>query len=238
MFKVEKTKILAFLKNETDTNKKHGKFSSRTKNMDINDIEKNQKKKELWISNIKKQLLKEENRSLQEIDQALINLYDNLDDEYKEEIAKNPELILYYIFTDIGNSNSYTTTFYIKKNANEDEYNNVQNLSNKNYSLYYNNMEDNKISGRVNRKNMREDSKEENNNSFNIIKKKRNSKLYQMTGIPEEQKLMFSDNSNSSEEDKDKDKDKNIKNNLLEKNDRRNNKLTSMAEVSESAEGD
>ena len=238
MFKVEKTKILAFLKNETDTNKKHGKFSSRTKNMDINDIEKNQKKKELWISNIKKQLLKEENRSLQEIDQALINLYDNLDDEYKEEIAKNPELILYYIFTDIGNSNSYTTTFYIKKNANEDEYNNVQNLSNKNYSLYYNNMEDNKKSGKVNRKNIREDSKEENNNSFNIIKKKRNSKLYQMTGIPEEQKLMFSDNSNSSEEDKDKDKDKNIKNNLLEKNDRRNNKLTSMAEVSESAEGD
>ena len=142
--------------------------------MDINDIEKNQKKKELWISNIKKQLLKEENRSLQEIDQALINLYDNLDDEYKEEIAKNPELILYYIFTDIGNSNSYTTTFYIKKNANEDEYNNVQNLSNKNYSLYYNNMEDNKISGRVNRKNMRVNSKEENNNSFNIIKKKRN----------------------------------------------------------------
>ena len=34
----------------------------------------------------------------------------NLNDEYKEEIEKNPESILYYIFCDIEQSNSFETT--------------------------------------------------------------------------------------------------------------------------------
>jgi ferritin-like protein len=238
MYKVEKTKILALLKNDTDTNKKYGRTSSEIKNMDISDIEKYQKKKELWISNIKKQLLKEENRSLHEIDQALINLYDNLNDEYKEEISKNPELILYYIFTDIGTSNCYTTTFHIRKSAIEDDFNNLYNLSNKNSTLYYNNLEDTKYDGKSGlfKNSILEDSKEENNNSFKLMKKKRNSKLYQITGIPEERKLIFSDNSNSSEDDKNK--DKTFKLDLPTRKERRYMKLNSMAEVSESAEGD
>jgi hypothetical protein len=243
MYKVEKTKILALLKNDTDTNKKYGRTSSEIKNMDISDIEKYQKKKELWISNIKKQLLKEENRSLHEIDQALINLYDNLNDEYKEEISKNPELILYYIFTDIGNSNCYTTSFHIRKSAREDEYNNAYNPINKNSTLYYNNIEDNKMGGKFIRKAIREDSKEEINTSFDLIKKKRKANMHQMAGIPEERKLVFSDNSNSSSDDKNNQKnrenqEKNIRFNLFEDKKRRSNKINSMAEVSESAEGD
>ena len=171
MYKVEKTKILSMIKNENNQKKERG--SVEMKNLDINEIEKNQKKKELWISNIKKQLLKEENRSIQEIDQALINLYDNLNDEYKQEISKNPELILYYIFTDIGTSHCYTTTFHIRKSAIEDDFNNLYNLSNKNRTLYYNNLEDVKIGGKsnVHRNSINEDSKEEHNNSFRLGKK-------------------------------------------------------------------
>ena len=238
MYKVEKTKILSLLKNEININKKKNRSSLDEKNLDNNEYEKNKKKKELWIFNIKKKLLKDESRSLQEIDQALINLYDNLNEEYKEEISKNPELILYYIFTDIGTSNCYTTTFHIKKSAIEDDFNNLYNLSNKNSTLYYNNLEDTKYDGKSGlfKNSILEDSKEENNNSFKLMKKKRNSKLYQITGIPEERKLIFSDNSNSSEDDKNK--DKTFKLDLQTRKERRYMKLNSMAEVSESAEGD
>ena len=238
MYKVEKTKILSLLKNEININKKKNRSSLDEKNLDNNEYEKNKKKKELWIFNIKKKLLKDENRSLQEIDQALINLYDNLNEEYKEEISKNPELILYYIFTDIGTSNCYTTTFHIRKSAIEDDFNNLYNLSNKNSTLYYNNLEDTKYDGKSGlfKNSILEDSKEENNNSFKLMKKKRNSKLYQITGIPEERKLIFSDNSNSSEDDKNK--DKTFKLDLQTRKERRYMKLNSMAEVSESAEGD
>ena len=89
--------------------------------------------KKLWINNLKKQLLKDENRYLQEIDQALNNLYDNLNEEYKEEISKNPELILYYIFTDIGASESYTTPFNIRNCNLEDDYNKINNITKKKY---------------------------------------------------------------------------------------------------------
>ena len=237
MYKVEKTKILTLLKNETN-NKQNFRSSLDEKNIiDINEYEKNKRKRELWIFDIKKKLLKDENRSLQEIDQALINLYDNLNEEYKEEISKNPELILYYIFTDIGTSNCYTTTFHIRKSAIQDDYNNLCNLSNKNSTLYYNNLEDNKFVKSGTFKNgILEDSKEENDTSFKLLKKK-NTNLYTITGIPEERQLIFSDNSNSSEDDKNKE------NNTLTieepiYNERRPNRLNSMAEVSESAEGD
>ena len=240
MYKVEKTKILSSLKNDNDINKnkKYGRASSEIKNIDISEIEKSQRKKELWINNIKKQLLKERNRSMQEIDQALINLYDNLNDEYKEEISKNPELILYYIFTDIGTSNCYTTTFHIRKSAIEDDFNNLYNLTNKNSTLYYNNMEDAKVGGKSYINSIAEDNKEDNNNSFNRKrKKKRNSKLSHMAGIPEERKLIFSDDSNSSEDDKNNN-NKKVNIEIYERKERRKNKLNSMEEVSESAEGD
>ena len=237
MYKVEKTKILTMIKNENNKKKERG--SMDIKNYDINEIEKNQKKKESWINNIKKQLLKEENRSIQEIDQALINLYDNLNDEYKQEISKNPELILYYIFTDIGTSNCYTTTFHIRKSAIEDDFNNLYNLSNKNKTLYYSNLEDDKIGGKSSgyRNSIAEDTKEDHNNSFKLGKKGKNSKYYEIPGIPEEKKLVFSDNSNSSESDE-KINNKYDKIDRPSRKERRFNKLNSMAEVSESAEGD
>ena len=67
--------------------------------------------------------------------------------------------------------------------------------------------------------------------------------MHQMAGIPEERKLVFSDNSNSSSDDKNNQKnrenqEKNIRFNLFEDKKRRSNKINSMAEVSESAEGD
>ena len=237
MYKVEKTKILTSIKN--DNNKKNDRRSiSEMKNLDINEMEKNQKKKELWINNIKKQLLKEENRNIQEIDQALINLYDNLNDEYKQEISENPELILYYIFTDIGTSNCYTTTFHIRKSAIEDDFNNLYNVSNKNRTLYYNNLEDEKIEGesRGFRNSVVGDSNEDNNNSFKMTKKNKNKKYYQIPEIPEERKLVFSDNSDSSEDDQSK--NKTVKFSVQKSKERRKNKLNSMAEVSESAERD
>ena len=237
MYKVEKTKILSLLKNESNINKKNMRSSLDDKNIiDINEYEKNKKKRELWIFDIKKKLLKDENRSLQEIDQALINLYDNLNEEYKEEISKNPELILYYIFTDIGTSNCYTTTFHIRKSAIQDDYNNLCNISNKNSTLYYNNLEDNKfIKSGTFKNGILEDSKEENETSFKLLKKKK-SNLYEITGIPEERKLIFSDNSNSSEDDKKKENTITVEEPIQQE--RRTNRLESMEEVSESAEGD
>ena len=49
MFKVEKTKILSLIKNENilNSNKKKERISA-----DFSEIEKNLKKKELWINNL------------------------------------------------------------------------------------------------------------------------------------------------------------------------------------------
>ena len=145
---------------------------------------------------------------MQEIDQALNNLYDNLNEEYKEEISKNPELILYYIFTDIGASESYTTPFNIRNCNLEDDYNKINNITKKNTSLYYNNSEENRVIGKTTsfRNSIAEDNREDNNISNKFIKKKRTSNQYQVEGIPEERKLVFSDNSSSSEDNKNKDK--------------------------------
>ena len=96
---------------------------------------------------------------------------------YKEEISKNPELILYYIFTDIGNSNCYTTSFHIKKNAREDEYNNAYNATNKNSTLYYNNIEDNKMGGKFIRKPIKNKSNKKNQQE---VKKLNNLHLKKM----------------------------------------------------------
>ena len=237
MYKVEKTKILSLLKNEKKNYaKKTGRFSSIGK-FDMSEIERNKKMKENWINNIKKQILKEENRSIQEIDQALYNLYDNLNDEYKEEISKNPELILYYIFTDIGTSNAYTTTFHIRKSAIEDDFNNVFDYSKRNSTLYYNNI-DNKPGKRtsifINNQNV--NKKDDLNDSF---KERRNSNL-PFGNENEERKLIFSDDSNSSVSSEiiNTHHEKNVKFKLPEKKERRKNKLNSMAEVSESAEND
>ena len=237
MYKVEKTKILSLLKNEKKNYaKKKGKMSSIGK-FDMSEIEKNKKMKEIWISNIKKQILKEENRSIQEIDQALYNLYDNLNDEYKEEISKNPELILYYIFTDIGTSNAYTTTFHIRKSAIEDDFNNVFDYSKRNSTLYYDNIDNNpgkRQSIFTNKTNL--NKKDEANDSF---KGRRNSNFHLNNGN-EERKLIFSDDSNSSVSSEiiNTNHEKNVKFNLPEMKERRKNKLNSMAEVSESAEND
>ena len=161
-----------------------------------------------------------------------------MNDEYKQEILKNPELILYYIFTDIGTSHCYTTTFHIRKSAIEDDFNNLYNLSNKNRTLYYNNLEDVKIGGKSSayRNSINEDSKEENNNSFRG-KKNKNSNIYEIPEIPEERKLVFSDNSNSSQSS-DKSNGKINKFDIPTRIERKSNKLNTMAEVSESAEGD
>jgi hypothetical protein len=237
MYKVEKTKILSLLKNEKKNySKKTGRFSSIGK-FDMNEVEKNKKMKEIWINNIKKQILKDENRSIQEIDQALYNLYDNLNDEYKEEISKNPELILYYIFTDIGTSNTYTTTFHIRKSAIEDDFNNVFDYSKRSSTLYYDNIDHQpgkRQSIFANNTNL--NKIDEANDSF---KERRNSNLMFSYGN-EQRKLVFSDDSNSSvsSEINNTHQEKNVKFNLPERRERRKNKLNSMAEVSESAEND
>ena len=237
MYKVEKTKILSLLKDENN-NKKYKRVSADGKIFDINEFEKYQKKKENWINSIKRQLLKEGNRSMQEIDQALINLYDNLNDEYKEEIEKNPELILYYIFTDIGTSNTYTTTFHIRKSAIEDDFNNIPNFSKRNSSLYYNNIEDRPgFRFSMIRNSIKDD---ENNNSFK--KKKKKISNLKVPGIPEERKLIFSDDSNSSSEENVKKNNQNnersVKFNLPSKKGKKLDNLISMPEVSERSEND
>ena len=237
MYKVEKTKILFLLKDENN-NKKYKRVSADGKIFDINEFEKYQKKKENWINSIKRQLLKEGNRSMQEIDQALINLYDNLNDEYKEEIEKNPELILYYIFTDIGTSNTYTTTFHIRKSAIEDDFNNIPNFSKRNSSLYYNNIEDRPgFRFSMIRNSIKDD---ENNNSFK--KKKKKISNLKVPGIPEERKLIFSDDSNSSSEENVKKNNQNnersVKFNLPSKKGKKIDNLISMPEVSERSEND
>jgi hypothetical protein len=68
----------------------------------INEDEKNIKKKEKWILMVKEGLLKDKNKSFSKIDNSLSLLYDNLNDEYKDAIINNPELILYYLLSDIN----------------------------------------------------------------------------------------------------------------------------------------
>ena len=69
-----------------------------------------------------------------------------------------------------------------------------------------------------------------------MTKKNKNKKYYQIPEIPEERKLVFSDNSDSSEDDQSK--NKTVKFSVQKSKERRKNKLNSMAEVSESAERD
>ena len=96
-----------------------------------------------------------------------------------------------------------------------------------------------KIGGKsnVHRNSINEDSKEEHNNSFRLGKKNKNSKYYEIPEIPEERKLIFSDNSNSSESS-DKSNGKINNGDIPTRIERKSNKLNTMAEVSESAEGD
>lgn len=106
MFKVELSKLLTLKeRNSGETKEK--------KTVQLNNIqiqEKQKEEKERWINNVKEGILKQKNRVVKEIDHALNDLYENLNEEYKEEIEKNPELILYYIFCDIEQSNSFETT--------------------------------------------------------------------------------------------------------------------------------
>lgn len=51
---------------------------------------------------VKEGLLKDKNKSFSKIDNSLSLLYDNLNDEYKDAIINNPELILYYLLSDIN----------------------------------------------------------------------------------------------------------------------------------------
>ena len=99
MFKVELSKML------TSKEKENSNYILNIKTTTM----ENDAKKEKWINSIKESILKQKNRSIKEIDRALNELYDNLNDEYKEEIAKNPELILYYIFSDIEPNSMETT---------------------------------------------------------------------------------------------------------------------------------
>ena len=67
----------------------------------IDEDEKNRRKKEKWIISVKEGLLKDKNKSLDEIDESINILYDNLNEEYRNAIVKNPELILYYLLGNV-----------------------------------------------------------------------------------------------------------------------------------------
>ena len=108
MFKVEKAKMLAdeMKDNKGDSGNKERKKSGNVlmkiiSEKDIGNMEEVDDIKQNWINNVKERLLKEKNRSIREIDKVLDELYDGLNEEYKEEIERNPEMILYYIFHDI-----------------------------------------------------------------------------------------------------------------------------------------
>ena len=90
MIKVEKTKIYF---NSNDNLEEENE----------NDEDNNENKKK-WIEKIKELIL--EDKKINEIDKSLEYLYDNLNMEYKKEIINNPELILYYIFSDFNNNNN------------------------------------------------------------------------------------------------------------------------------------
>jgi hypothetical protein len=108
MFKVEKAKMLAYemKDNNGDCGNKEMKKSGNVlmkiiSEKDIGNLEEVDDIKQNWINNVKERLLKEKNRSIREIDKVLDELYDGLNEEYKKEIVRNPEMILYYIFHDI-----------------------------------------------------------------------------------------------------------------------------------------
>ena len=107
MFKVEKTKMLAeeMKDNKGGNENKEGKRSGNVlmriiSEKDLGDVDVDDEKRN-WIENVKEGLLKDKNRSIKEIDKVLEELYDGLSEDYKNEIANNPEMILYYIFHDI-----------------------------------------------------------------------------------------------------------------------------------------
>ena len=199
MFKVEKAKILSIIQDDSNIKKKKLKDPIIINN--INDIlieqekqEKSNQKKEQWVSNIKSQLLKDSYRSLPEIDSSLNNLYDNLNEEYKEEITKNPELILYYIFAELTSPQSSINAIQLKKNELEDD----SDIMTKTPELYYKNMKGPKKEMIYKRTSFFENEEEQNSGEENKNTRKLN--LYEMIGIPEEKKLVFSDNSSSSDE--------------------------------------
>ena len=92
MIKVEKTKLI--FNNEN--------FDEENENNIFN--KENEENKKKWIEKIKELIL--EDKKIIEIDKSLEYLYDNLNMEYKKEIINNPELILYYIFSDFNNNNN------------------------------------------------------------------------------------------------------------------------------------
>jgi len=197
MYKIEKAKILAVLKNDINLNKKNIKNPELIMRKEQEEVDINIQKKEEWITNIKAHLLKNKNHSLPEIDIALSNLYDNLNSEYKDEIIKNPELILYYIFIEISSPNGYTNAIELKKKSLEDN----TDVYTKEHKIYYQNLKENKKMD--NKQPSFSDNSNEDNNDDNDeenSKSERKLNLYELVGIPEERRLTFSDNSSSNDD--------------------------------------
>ena len=106
MIKVEKTKLIF---NKDSENFEDNESNDNNKNDDDNnnnEIKENEENKKKWIDKVKELILEDKKISIIEIDKSLEYLYDNLNMEYKKEIIKNPELILYYIFSDFNNNNN------------------------------------------------------------------------------------------------------------------------------------
>ena len=236
MFKVEKAKILSIIK-DADFDINSNKKASKETIKNINDIleqdnskAQSQQKKDQWVLNIKTQLLKDPSRSLPEIDSSLNNLYDNLNDEYKQEISKNPELVLYYIFIELSSHQGYTTAIQLKKNELEDD----SNILTKTPEFYYKNMKGPKKDMAFKRTSFFENLEDDNYEEENRNRRKLN--LYEIVGIPEERRLAFSDNSSSSDEGEAFNFDLDNPNNINNDKEKKKNELESMKEVSESAE--
>ena len=236
MFKVEKAKILSIIK-DADFDMHSNKKASKETIKNISDIleqdnskAQSQQKKDQWVFNIKTQLLKDPSRSLPEIDSSLNNLYDNINDEYKQEISKNPELVLYYIFIELSSHQGYTTAIQLKKNELEDD----SNILTKTPEFYYKNMKGPKKDMAFKRTSFFENLEDDNYEEENRNKRKLN--LYEIVGIPEERRLAFSDNSSSSDEGEAFNFDLDNPNNINNDKEKKKNELESMKEVSESAE--
>ena len=183
-------------------------------------MQKKSQQKEDWIINIKSQLLKDPTRTLPEIDSSLSNLYDNLNDEYKEEIFKNPELVLYYIFSEITSSQGYTTAIQLKKNELEDD----SSFITKEPESYYKNLKGQKkdmifkrTSFFINNNKFGEENDNNNGEEENQDKK---LNLFDIAGIPEERRLEFSEHSSSSNDGK------SFKNNKKNNNNMKQRKIT------------
>ena len=200
MFKIEKSKILSLLSsirnnNNYDNIKKD--LNNITTNNTTSDFDNDISiKKETWISGVKKQILKNETRSIQEIDIALNNLYENLNQEYKDEIMKNPELILYYIFTDVEVSNSYTTDFHIRKSAIEQDFYKMHGIAKKPNGLIFSDYENKKRKNSSKEEEGKNDIVRENTN-YKRLQSEQSINRYKAT---DDKKLIFSEHSSSSEE--------------------------------------